>query len=217
MNITKIKHSCILINIHNTNILIDPGSNILDSLDNTIDITNLDIILITHKHEDHLDYNFLNKILEENNNINIKIFTNSEVGLALDKHNITWNKLEDNQEEVINGVSIKGFGTEHIFIHDKIPKLKNTGYLINNELFHPGDSYHVPNIPIKILAAPFGAPWGTIGASLSYVEEIKPKHCFPIHDGLLSTLGPYGYWGKKLLGEKFGFISLKNGEDLNLK
>jgi len=50
------------------------------------------------------------------------------------------------------------------------------------------------------------APWLKIADVLDYSKTIKPKICFPVHDGILKHLGPVHILPAKILsslGTKF--------------
>ena len=44
--------------------------------------------------------------------------------------------------------------------------------------------------PVEILALPVAGPWMKIADAIEYAKLIKPKVCFPVHDGQLRFLGP---------------------------
>jgi hypothetical protein len=67
--------------------------------------------------------------------------------------------------------------------------IQNTGVIVNDTLYYPGDSYTVPDRKVKILACPTSAPWLKIGDVMDYLEEIRPALCFPTHNALLSQVG----------------------------
>ena len=73
MKITKIGHCCLLIEVEGSRILTDPGSFTVEDL-----VTdNIDVILITHEHADHLHIDSVKKIVEVNPKV--QIFSNSSV------------------------------------------------------------------------------------------------------------------------------------------
>ena len=49
------------------------------------------------------------------------------------------------------------------------------------------------------MALPLSAPWGTIGGSIDYALEVKPKKCFSVHDGMLKVRGPFDMMPNKVL------------------
>lgn len=79
MKITKLGHCCLIVGTDNLRILTDPGNYSTGQND----AKNIDVILITHEHADHLHLESLIKVLENNPNANI--ITNQGVGVLLDK------------------------------------------------------------------------------------------------------------------------------------
>ena len=56
-------------------------------------------------------------------------------------------------------------------------------------MFYPGDAFCNPNMPVDILALPVAGPWMKISEALNYAEALKPKICFPVHDGHIKEIG----------------------------
>ncbi|KKU76691.1 MAG: hypothetical protein UY03_C0028G0012 [Parcubacteria group bacterium GW2011_GWA2_47_64] len=72
----------------------------------------------------------------------------------------------------------------------KLGQVQNTGYFIANRFFYPGDAFYNPGKPVEILALPVAGPWLKISEVIDYAKLLKPKICFPVHDGMLKYLGP---------------------------
>lgn len=180
MQITKYGHSCVLLDDGTTKILFDPGS-----YSEVPDIA-VDAIIITHVHQDHFHIDEVQKLLK---NSAARIITNTEVGEELKKNNIEFEVVEDGNSTKVNTFDVKAVGNDHAIIHPTWPIAQNTGYLINDKIFHPGDSLVVPPSEIEVLLLPIVAPWSKISETLDYIAAVKPKACFPIHDGFLKTPG----------------------------
>lgn len=181
MKITKFGHSCLLVHEQELRILIDPG--MFSSGQNSV--RNIDVILITHEHQDHIEMNSLKAVL--GNNPDAKIFTNSSVAGLLSKENIPATILEHGQQIEEKGVKIEAFGQDHALIHSSVPIIQNRGYFIADRLFYPGDALLHPGRPVEILAWPAFAPWMRIGEGIDYALEVKPKIAFPVHDAILKN------------------------------
>lgn len=190
MKVIKIGHCCLLIEINSAGdatggmrILTDPGA----WNPGAEKITDIDLILITHEHADHLHIETVKELLA--NSPQVKIITNPSVGKILDKEGIKYEAVAHLQSSKIGEVEIEGFGEKHADVYPSIIPVENTGYFINNELFHPGDALTNPQKPVKILALPVAGPWIKISEAVDYAKELKPKYAFPIHDGMLKHLG----------------------------
>ncbi len=195
MKITKIGHCCLLVEVNGLRILTDPGT-YNSSVD---DLENIDLILITHEHSDHLHIDSVKALLA--NNPNVKIITNSSVGRILDKEGIEYDVVTHQQSTLVDKVEISGFGEDHADVYPSLTLAENTGYLINQELFYPGDAFTDPEKPVRILALPVAGPWMKISEAIDYAKKLSPEHAFPVHDGMLKHLGPVHALPQKELGE----------------
>lgn len=160
-------------------------------------VTGIDIILITHEHQDHLHIDSVKKILE--NNPQAVIVTNTAVGKLLDQEGLIYQILEHGQSLKFEQLLIEAFGKEHADIYPAIPKVQNTGYFISNRLFYPGDAFTNPGKPVEILALPVAGPWLHISETIDYALLLKPKIVFPVHDGFLKFGGPFYAVPKKFI------------------
>ncbi len=184
MKIKKLGHCCFVMEpVIGLRIMTDPGE--YSDLQNTE--TNIQVVLITHEHPDHLHIESLKKVLE--NNPDCLIITNTAVGKLLDDAGIKYSIVEDGQDYEIAGVKIHGFGNVHEEVYEKFGQVQNTGYMINN-LCYPGDSFANPNMPIDILALPVAGPWMRIKDAIKYALELKPRAVFPVHDGMIVETRP---------------------------
>lgn len=184
MKITKLGHCCLVIEVDGKRIMTDPGS--YSTLQD--EEKNIDIILITHEHGDHLHVDSLKKVLE--NNPTAKIITNTGVGAILSENNIPYEKIEDGQNDICEGINFEGHGEKHEEIYEEIGQVQNTGYLIQDKLFYPGDAFTNPKKNIDILALPIAGPWMKIKTAINYALELKPRICFPVHDGMIKEDRP---------------------------
>jgi hypothetical protein len=107
----------------------------------------------------------------------------------LERERIPFIVLEDGQNTLENGVLIEAFGKKHAVIYPTLPEIQNTGYFIANRFFYPGDALTKPNKPMEILAFPVTATWIKLSEAIDYVKELKPKICFPVHEGNLKSPG----------------------------
>jgi L-ascorbate metabolism protein UlaG (beta-lactamase superfamily) len=177
MKIKKLGHCCLVIEDNGKRIMTDPGSYTVTEQEME---KNIDLILITHEHGDHLHVNSLKNILA--NNPNAVVVTNSGVGKILDEAGIQYKKLEDGGTGEFSGVSLEAHGNKHAEIYEDFGQVQNTGYLIQNTLFYPGDSFTNPGKKVDILALPVLAPWLKIKESIDYAVALKPRIAFPVHD-----------------------------------
>lgn len=204
MTITKLGHCCLLVEVDpdatagagGKRILTDPGMFTVEAQEK---VDNLDVILITHEHTDHLHVESLKKVIAKNPDA--RVITNTAVGKILTAEGITFELVEHGQSTAIDGVSIEGFGNEHAEIYGDYGRVQNTGYLIASRLFVPGDAFTNPGKPVEILALPVAGPWMKVKEAIDYALAVKPKLAFPVHDGILSFFVPFHKIPEKFLGE----------------
>lgn len=185
MKITKIGHCCLIVEVDGVRILTDPG--MFSTAQN--EAKNIDIVLITHEHGDHLHVDSLKTILK--NNPKVTVITNSGVGKILTQEGIPHELLEDKQSKNVFGILLEGFGEKHATIYRDYGQVMNTGYFIANRFFYPGDALYDPQKAIDILALPVAGPWIKISEAVEYAKLIKPRVTFPVHDGILVYTKPF--------------------------
>ncbi len=201
MKIKKLGHCCFVVEVNGKRVMTDPGSYTLEEQAKEKDI---DLILITHEHADHLHVESLKEIL--NNNPNAKIITNSGVGKILGEARVKHEILEDKHSGEFAGVFLEAHGDKHAEIFEEFGQVQNTGYFIGKRLFYPGDAFYNPNKPVEILALPVAGPWSRVRDSMKYVLDVRPKVCFPVHDGMLSPNFGTCHMVPKLVLPKFNIV-----------
>lgn len=209
MKITKFGHCCLLIETKGLRILTDPGAYSVSQNE----VRDINVILITHDHADHLHIESLNEILK--NNSSTRVITNSDVAKKLNELGIVHSILEGETTEVINDVLIEAFDGKHEEIYGEFGQVQNTGYFIDNKLFYPGDSFFDPGKKVDTLALPVAGPWCTIQDAVSYALKLKPKKAFPVHDGMMygDRRGATRAVPTKFLGENgIEFIDMNEGD-----
>jgi L-ascorbate metabolism protein UlaG (beta-lactamase superfamily) len=184
MKIKKLGHCCLIIEINGKRIMTDPGS--YTTKEQTEEL-NIDLILITHEHGDHFHIESLKKVLEKNPNASI--ITNAGVGNLLEKDGIKYEILENKIPKEFFGIELEAHDCKHEEIFEEIGQVQNTGFFIDKRLFYPGDAFYNPGKPVEILALPVAGPWTGVKEVMRYVLSIKPKICFPVHDGGLKAFG----------------------------
>lgn len=210
MNIKKIGHCCLLIDTGKVRILTDPGA---FTASFHKDLVNIDIILVTHEHSDHLHVDSLEEIIS--NNIDVQIFTNSAVGKLLSEKNIKYIVLEGSDVKEVLETVIEAFDARHEEIFEEVGQVQNTGYFINNKLFYPGDAYCDPGKKVDVLALPVAGPWCKMADVIQYALKLKPNKVFPVHDGVLNSDGiaiHHRISGKILAENGINFIPMLIGD-----
>lgn len=206
MKITKYGHCCLLIEDKGVRIITDPGV----YSTGFEDLTDIDLILISHEHADHIHTDSLKKLLTLNPNA--QVVTNLSVGELLKNAEMLFKTVENGQSYTYKDVLIESFDAPHALVHKSIPQVQNTAYFISERLFYPGDAFINPSKPVEILALPVAGPWLKLSDAIDYGLEINPKHCFPVHDGNLKEAGTAHALPGKVLGQAgIKFVVLEEG------
>src|SRR3989338_1966374 len=180
MRVTKFGHCCFVAEPKaGVRIMTDPGA--FSTLQS--EALNIDAILITHEHQDHLHIESLKKVLS--NNLYTVVITNTSVGKLLKETGVEHKILEEGQEMNVKGVTIRGFGSMHAEIYGDYGRVQNTGYMIDS-LCYPGDSFSNPNTSVDILALPAAGPWMKSKDAIDYAKALKPRIAFPVHDAFIA-------------------------------
>lgn len=179
MHIKKLGHCCLVIETGRKRIMTDPGS-FSSGMETE---TNIDIVLITHEHGDHVHIPALKEILTCNPTATV--VGNSAVAKLLDAENIPCVVLEGTAAAEVAGVPLEAYDCKHEEIFEEIGQVQNTGYFITRRLFYPGDSFANPQKPVDILALPVAGPWCKLPDAIRYAIAVKPNKAFPVHDAIL--------------------------------
>jgi L-ascorbate metabolism protein UlaG (beta-lactamase superfamily) len=196
MQLTHLGHACLLIETDGARILVDPGvfSRGFEEL------TDLDAIVITHQHTDHVDVERLPVLLEANDGA--QLLVEPETSADLHAAGIDATALHPGAEVEVAGVPVRAIGGQHAVIHPDIPRVGNVGVLIGTAisdggsglLLHPGDAYsETPSV--DVLALPLWAPWSKVGEMVDFLRAVAPRIAVPIHESQLLPAGRAMYLG----------------------
>lgn len=163
-------------------LLTDPG---MFTVEAQTHVTGLHGVLITHEHGDHLHIESLKKIIE--NNPTAVVIGNSAVAKAVGEAiaDTAVVVVGDGQSTDINGIKVEGFGSKHAEIFESYGQVENTGYLLADKFYFPGDAFHNPGKKVDVLALPVAGPWMNIGMAIRFAQEMNAKTAFGVHDGMI--------------------------------
>lgn len=212
MKVTKYGHCCLLVEEKDLRLLTDPGCYSRDFTE----LTEIDVILITHEHADHLHVESLKELMKRNQWV--RIYSTEVVKGLLEKEGIACKVLKNGENVVEKGVKIEAIGDKHAQMHVSIPPSTNVGFFFGEKLFYPGDAFTMPGKEVNWLALPVAGPWMKLSDAIDYAVGVKPKYCFPVHDGILVQAGAVHKLPPLIL-EKQGikFVVLEHGHSVELK
>ena len=183
MKITKYPQSAILIeNYKDKKILIDPGSYCYSEKFTADNWEKIDILLITHTHADHCLPEAI-KIIKQNNP-DLIILANAEVKDKLKNDvGVDCEIVKPQEEKQINNIKIKGIKSIHGDLPSGNPKPDVIGFLIDDKIYHPGDTIYLEEKPkAEILFVPIcGTVVMNSKEAARFSREISPKLTIPIH------------------------------------
>jgi L-ascorbate metabolism protein UlaG (beta-lactamase superfamily) len=187
VKITHLGHACVLVETAGARILIDPGA----FTQGFEELTDLDAVLVTHQHADHLDVERLPLLLEANDGA--RLLTEAEAAAELEKVGIEAQPLHVGNEVSIGDLLVRGVGGVHAEIDPAIPRIGNVGVLLSGSgeptFFHPGDSYETTPAGVDVLGIPLNAPWSKLSETVRFARAVGAGRMFPIHDSLLVPAG----------------------------
>lgn len=182
MRLTKFTHACVRLERDGQAIVIDPG---VYSEREAYD--GVSAVLITHEHSDHVNVELLPSIVEQNPGL--KIYADTAVAAELSALGDAVVSVAVGDTFDAAGFSVQAVGGAHAEIYDGLPGCANLGYIVDSEVYHPGDALFVPAAPVPTLLLPVSAPWLKTAEMLDFVRAVRPQRAFPIHDALLSGIG----------------------------
>lgn len=176
--IKRITDSCLIVTTDDGATMFDPGFHAVES--GAVDLNEIgDIqrILITHEHGDHVSPEFVRFVLDRNEDVTVH--GNQNVADILATHDIA-----------VSTETPAGTSSEDV-LHETTPMgtaPPNRSWTLDGVLTHPGDSYG-PTRTAPVLALGLLTPWGSTTRSLEFARELAPQQAIPVHDFYLSDGG----------------------------
>lgn len=212
MHIRKFRHSCLVVEKDGQSLVIDPGEWSTDFVvpDNVVGV------IVTHEHGDHFYTETLREIIATNPDA--IIYAHADV--VVEAPDLPTMSVAANETKLIGDFTVRFTGGDHARVFPDKPVCANIGVLVDNgELYYPGDSLVLPQVPVNVLLLPVSAPWLKLSEALDFFTTVHPKklsqrttpfslpkakqlqmHGLPALPSLLAvcftaSLGPY--WAKK--------------------
>jgi len=211
MDVTKLEHACQVVTEGDARLVLDPGG-----LTRPVDTTGVVAVVVTHEHPDHVTAEQLHRILGANPGA--VVLGPAGVAAALADAGVPVDVVTDGDHRTVGPFTLDFHGARHNVIHSSVPVVDNTGVLVGGRLFHPGDAYTVPGVPVEVLAAPVGAPWLKVAEMMDWIAAVAPRRAYPVHEATLSEVG-FGMHvdrQREALGEGGELVVLRPGESLTI-
>jgi L-ascorbate metabolism protein UlaG (beta-lactamase superfamily) len=181
VKLTKQGHACVRLQKDDQVIVIDPGVYTPEpgALEGAA------AVLVTHEHPDHVDADRLRRAQAADPGL--RILANPAVAERL--ADLTIERVAHGDRFDVAGFDVEVYGERHALVHRDIPVVANTGFLVDGEVFHPGDALTVPARPVPTLLVPCDAPWLKMAEMIDYLREVGPARAYAIHDAYVSEIG----------------------------
>jgi L-ascorbate metabolism protein UlaG (beta-lactamase superfamily) len=186
MELTKHGHSCVRIDEGEHALVLDPGA--FSDLDAALDGAHA--VLVTHEHADHLDVERLRAAARRDPGL--RVWAPQSVASSLTDLGEQVTTVGAGEEFEAAGLRVRTFGGQHALIHPLIPVVANVAYLIedseNATVYHPGDSFTVPEASVGTLLFPAVAPWSKMAEVVDFLVSVRATRALPIHDAIVNDL-----------------------------
>lgn len=172
MKIVKYTHSCVRLEKNGQVLVIDPGV-----WSEPRALRGADAVLVTHEHIDHVDVLRLA-------GLGAPVYAPAGADLpGLAPVALTAGETVD-----IAGFTVTAVGARHATIYNGEPACAHLGYLVD-DLYHPGDSVHLPGRPVATLLVPVQGSWLKTGEAIDFLRAVDPDLAIGIHDAQLNDRG----------------------------
>ncbi|MDX3319038.1 MBL fold metallo-hydrolase [Streptomyces violaceoruber] len=173
VRITKYVHSCVRLEHEGGTLVIDPGV-----WSESEALAGADAVLVTHEHSDHVD-------LLRLKGLDVPVYAPKSARLP----GLDFNGVVAGEEFTAAGFRVTPRGGRHARIYGDRPDCANLGYLVDDRLYHPGDSLHLPDRPVETLLVPLQGSWMKTDEAIDFVRAADPERAFGIHDGQVNERG----------------------------
>lgn len=195
MKITKWTHACVRLEHEGHVLVIDPGT-----WSEPRALVGADAVLVTHEHTDHVDVLRLA-------GLGVPVFAPDAARLP-DLAPLPVTRVAAGDTFTAAGFAVTAVGGRHALIHDGQPDCANLGYLVDDAVYHPGDSLALPGAPVDTLLVPAQGSWLKLTEAITFATTVGARRTFPIHDAQLNDRGlasVNGWFGETVPG--YGYLA----------
>jgi L-ascorbate metabolism protein UlaG (beta-lactamase superfamily) len=180
VRLTKLGHACVRLQDRGTTVLVDPGAFSGGDL-----YADANAVLVTHEHFDHLDREALAAAMRSDTDL--EVWTCPAVAEQLGELGSRIHPVSHGDRFEVGALDVHVYGEKHAPTH--LAPVANVGFLIADEVFHPGDAFTVPDERAPTLLLPTNAPWLRSTDVVEFAHRISPARAYSIHDGLVNDIG----------------------------
>jgi len=173
LRLTRYTHACVRLERGGRVLVVDPGI-----WSEPQALIGADAVLVTHEHADHVDTMRLA-------GLGSPVFAPAGAELS----GLPFEPLRSGEDREIAGFRVHAVGGRHAAGIEGQPIAANLGYVIDGELYHPGDSLDRPDVATPTVLVPAAGPWLAVRDAIDFLGDLGPQRAFPIHDVLLTEIG----------------------------
>lgn len=216
MRITKLGHACVRIEHEGLTVVLDPGAFTDPSA-----VDGADVVLVTHEHPDHYVADNLRRADAPVHTIEgVAAHVRKDAPDLVERLSVVAPGDTFTLGSGAASISVRAVGEQHAVIHPELPRINNSGYLLDiagTKVFHPGDALTGPGEDIDLLLLPVSAPWLRIADAIDFAREVGAPRNLAVHDKVYSDLGlgvADAHLQKFLEPRGQTYTRLADGEDL---
>ena len=182
MRLWKLGHACVRLERAGSVLVIDPGS-----LTEPEAVQDADAVLVTHEHFDHFAESCLRSAAAARPGL--EVWTVPAVAQVLSDLGHRVHSVSDGDRFVVAGFHVRAYVGAHTRAHPDLPPVENAGFLVEGDVFHPGDALTLPGVPVDTLLVPLQGSWTQLSATIDWIRQVRPRRAVAIHDSGLSPVG----------------------------
>ncbi len=179
MKLTKYGHACVRLEKDGRSWSSTRASSPRDPV-----LDGADAVLITHEHFDHLDVDRLAAASPAWRSAPARRSPPSSADLP-GKVQV----VRHGDDFQAAGFAVKVFGEWHAKNHPDVPIVQNVGFLVDDEVFYPGDALTVPGVEVDTLLVPTNAPWLKLVEMVDYLRDVRPAGPSPPTTACSTSIG----------------------------
>ncbi len=182
MQLTKLGHACVRLSKNDRTLVIDPG--VWSGPD---PLAGAAAVLVTHEHADHLDADAVRAALTADDGL--ELWSNPSVAEKFAEFGPRVHAVSHGDTFSAAGFEVRVYGRDHAQIVPQLPIVPNACFGVDSQVFHPGDSFTLPEDRFPALLVPVSAPWLKFSEVADFIAAAAPERGYAIHDAVLSEFG----------------------------
>jgi L-ascorbate metabolism protein UlaG (beta-lactamase superfamily) len=182
MQLTKLGHSCVQLSKNGSTVVIDPG--VWSGPDG---LAGAQAVLVTHEHNDHVDPDALRAALTADDAL--ELWSTASLAEQFGEFGERVHAVSHGDTFSAAGFDVHVYGRDHARIVPQLPVIANVGFGVDGQVFHPGDSFTVPEDRFATVLVPVSAPWLKFSEAADFIGATALERGYAIHDAILSNDG----------------------------